>query len=227
MNYLVIIVLGIFLLFMLRGYRKGMIRTLAASVSLIFSVILVSFVNPYVTEFLENRTPVYQIVIEKCEAAVPMESLERTGEQMQEQVIDNLPFPELIRNLLRKNNTETVYKELAVKNFRDYITHFIADLLMRLISFVLSWLIIYCAIRVLMLMLNVVTELPVIHGVNHLLGMGLGMIEALLVVWILFLVITIISNTELGMVWMQMIWDSKALRFLYDKNVLLLLFMPT
>ena len=78
-----------------------------------------------------------------------------------------------------------------------------------------------------MLMLNVVTELPVIHGVKHLLGMGLGMMEALLVVWILFLVITIISNTELGMVWMQMIWDSRVLRFLYDKNVFLLLFMHT
>ncbi|MGN0354161.1 MAG: CvpA family protein [Muricoprocola sp.] len=227
MNYLVIIVSGIFLLFMFRGYRKGMIRTLAASVSLIFSVVLVSFVNPYVTEFLENQTPVYQILIEKCEVVVPLESVERAGEQMQEQAIDSLPFPELIRNLLRTNNTEEVYKELAVKNLRDYITHFMADLLIKLISFVLSWLLIYCAIRVLMIVLNVVTELPVIHGVNHLLGIGLGMIEALLIVWILFLVITIVSNTELGMAWMKMIWDSKALRFLYDKNVFLMLFTPS
>ena len=57
MNILTGIVLLIFLLFMIRGYRRGLIKSLASVISLAASVILVSFVTPYVSQFLQEQTP--------------------------------------------------------------------------------------------------------------------------------------------------------------------------
>lgn len=57
MNILTGIVIIIFLLFMIRGYRRGLIKSLASVISLVASLALVSFVTPYVSQFLQEQTP--------------------------------------------------------------------------------------------------------------------------------------------------------------------------
>lgn len=259
MNILTGIVLLIFLLFMIRGYRRGLIKSLASVISLAASVVLVSFVTPYAAQFLQEQTPVYTYVMEKCqesfavslddkaeklaetepeekseEGEVSLKSIRSdndqraaekiTGElstQTQKKAIEELPIPDMLKKLLISNNTEKTYQELAVNSFNDYVPKFMANLIMNIIAFVLTWVIVASFIWLAVMTLDVIANLPVIHGINQILGLLLGFMQALAIVWIAFLVITIFSSTAIGKLLMEMIEKSPMLDKLYDLNVFL------
>ena len=261
MNILTGIVLLIFLLFMIRGYRRGLIKSLASVISLAASVVLVSFVTPYVSQFLQEQTPVYTYVMEKCQESFTVsldekteklaETEEKTEEkteeeeislksiqsdndrsvaekimgesdrQMQKKAIEELPIPDMLKKLLINNNTEKTYQKLAVNSFNDYVPKFMANLIMNIIAFVLTWVIVASFIWLAVMTLDVIANLPVIHGINQILGLLLGFMQALAIVWITFLVITIFSSTAIGKLLMEMIEKSVILDKLYDLNVFL------
>ena len=252
MNILTGIVIVIFLLFMIRGYRRGLIKSLASVISLVASLALVSFVTPYVSQFLQEQTPVYTYVMERCQESFTVtldEADEKTAEseteegdvslkkgnnndtvgnvagtissQLQKNAIEELPLPSVLKNLLIRNNTEKIYKDLAVNSFNDYVPKFMANLIMNIISFVVTWLIVASFIWLAVMTLDVIANLPIIHGINQMLGLVLGAGQALVIVWIAFLAITVFASTVIGKQLMEMIEKNVLLNQLYNGNVFL------
>ena len=252
MNILTGIVIVIFLLFMIRGYRRGLIKSLASVISLVASLALVSFVTPYVSQFLQEQTPVYTYVMERCQESFTVtlnEADEKTTEseteegdislkkgndndtvgnvagtisnQLQKNAIEKLPLPSVLKNLLIRNNTEKIYKDLAVNSFNDYVPKFMANLIMNIISFVVTWLIVASFIWLAVMTLDVIANLPIIHGINQMLGLVLGAGQALVIVWIAFLAITVFASTAIGKQLMEMIEKNVLLNQLYNGNVFL------
>lgn len=247
MNILTGIVCIIFLLFMIRGYRRGLLKSLASVISLVASVALVSVVTPYVSQFLQEQTSVYTWVMEKCQESfsVSQEQTEDNGiknsetknsdtknnatengeikisDQIQEKAIEEMQIPDVLKNLLIHNNTEKTYRELAVNSFNDYVPKFMANLIMNIISFVVTWLIVASFIWLAIMTLDVIANLPVIHGINQVMGLLLGAGQALAIVWIGFLAITAFGSTAIGKQLLDMIQKSALLSQLYDWNVFL------
>ena len=252
MNILTGIVIVIFLLFMIRGYRRGLIKSLASVISLVASLALVSFVTPYVSQFLQEQTPVYTYVMERCQESFTVtlnEADEKTTEseteegdvslkkgnnndtvgnvagtissQLQKNAIEELSLPSVLKNLLIRNNTEKIYKDLAVNSFNDYVPKFMANLIMNIISFVVTWLIVASFIWLAVMTLDVIANLPIIHGINQMLGLVLGAGQALVIVWIAFLAITVFASTAIGKQLMEMIEKNVLLNQLYNGNVFL------
>lgn len=251
MNLLTIIVLVIFAVFILRGYRRGFVKSLASMASLLLSIVLVNFATPYVSEFLKTQTPVYDYVLEKCEDTfnVTGKSGGKTGTEkdgsgketdssqasadesagntsnssqtIQNALIEQLPVPEVLQNLLKENNTPEYYRKLAAQSFAEYVPRYMAGLILSIISFVVTLLLVISFIWLAVMTLDVIAGLPVIRGVNQLLGLVLGFLQGLIVVWVAFLIITVFSHTEAGKQLMQMIAESPVLEVLYDTNVLL------
>ena len=237
---------------MIRGYRRGLIKSLASVISLVASLALVSFVTPYVSQFLQEQTPVYTYVMERCQESFTVtlnEADEKTTEseteegdislkkgndndtvgnvagtisnQLQKNAIEELPLPSVLKNLLIRNNTEKIYKDLAVNSFNDYVPKFMANLIMNIISFVVTWLIVASFIWLAVMTLDVIANLPIIHGINQMLGLVLGAGQALVIVWIAFLAITVFASTAIGKQLMEMIEKNVLLNQLYNGNVFL------
>ena len=55
-NLLTVIVLLVILLYAVKGYRKGFVKTLAAMLCLAVTLVLVYFATPYVRTFLKENT---------------------------------------------------------------------------------------------------------------------------------------------------------------------------
>ena len=70
MNILELIVIVVAALFAFSGFRKGFVKKLAAMVSLVLSVVLVSAFLPYITQFLKDSTPVYTFIVGECREVV-------------------------------------------------------------------------------------------------------------------------------------------------------------
>lgn len=224
MNLFTIIVLIIFALFILKGYRRGFIRSLASAFSLIISIVIVNMATPYVAEFLETQTPVYDYILERCEEVFSVEEdiqVSAAREEQQNEIIDNLPLPKVIQNFLKENNTPEYYGKMAVKSFSEYIQKYMASLILNICSFVVTLILVMSFVSLTVMTLDLVARLPIIKGVNQILGLGLGFFQGLIIVWIIFLVITIFSQSYIGRELMQMIVESPILSKIYDTNILL------
>ena len=72
------IIIGLIIfLYALRGMRKGFIRTLMSMAFLIMAAVLVYFANPTVSSFLKEKTPVYDVLEDKCRDIFSMKNLSR------------------------------------------------------------------------------------------------------------------------------------------------------
>jgi uncharacterized membrane protein required for colicin V production len=139
----------------------------------------------------------------------------------QVEVIDNLPLPESVRDLIIDYNNEEGYAGLGVTNFSDYIISFIATLILNVLSFLAAVIVVQVFLRILIAALGILSHIPLIGGLNRLLGLFLGLLQALFLLWIFFLVLSMISTTEAGLQLMSMVQSSSFLGYLYDSNLFL------
>ncbi len=217
MNWLLILVLVVIAGSGWLGYRKGLVKVLFTLLIAIVSLVLVGFVSPFVSEFLRENTQLPSYIKEKSSAMVAEWNEDWEAETGADQfsTIDSYKMPEFLKSYLKTGYTTEMME------FNDYIGGKIADLTIEAASFVISFVVIILVMYLLAFLLNLVVKLPVLHSLNRLGGLIAGLAEGLLVVWVFFLVITLLCSTEFGKDCMQMIGEGKILSFLYNINPLI------
>lgn len=226
-TWLGIVVLALIVFACASGFRKGFVKEIVSAFFMIISFLLVWVINPYVNTFVREYTPVYETIQSQCREMV----LEKTGDKKtldkeeQSQVMADLELPDLLKNTLEKNNTAETYRYLAVSTFSEYIADSLAVMAVNGISFLLSYIISAVAIKLLGYILNVLTKLPVIHGINKLAGGAVGGVKCVIFIWIALLVLTLLCDTSLGKEGMALVQQDTFLNFLYNQNVFVKVFM--
>ena len=228
------ILVAVYLLGMiLYGHYRGFIRLAVSAAALLITLIGVKLVLPYVTEWVKNETPVYEMVQDSMEKAIGMdEFLTEDPEgpwqgntEEETSAIESLELPGLLKEVLIENNTAEVYQKLGVELFHDYIGRYLAELVIQIVTFVLLFLVVYILLRILVVWLDLMAKLPILSGMNQIAGALLGGAEALIVIWLLCLFFTALSGTGAGRAVMEQIAASKWLLFLYQHNLLANLFI--
>lgn len=138
------------------------------------------------------------------------------------QQIENAPLPQFLKDELIENNNSTIYGELGVSSFPKYVAAYISRLVLNLLSFLVTFLLAIIIVKALMFAVNIIGELPVLGLVNHIAGAALGLLLAVVIVWLGFLVMTLAYTTDIGMACFEMVEKSRILGFLYDTNPLLI-----
>lgn len=150
--------------------------------------------------------------------------LDIIGEIPQEQQIQKVEesvLPQFLKDKILENNNSTIYEELGVSNFPEYVAAYISRMVINVVSFLVTFLLAIIIVKALIVAVDIIGELPGIGFFNHLGGALVGILMALLIVWLLFLVVTLAYSTEIGTSCFEMIEQSKVLTFLYERNVLL------
>ena len=69
-----------------------------------------------------------------------------------------------------------------------------------------------------MFALDIVADLPVLGIINRLVGGVIGVAGALIIVWVLFVAVTLLYTTAIGKDIYQTIQTEPVLRMIYDYN---------
>ena len=137
---------------------------------------------------------------------------------LQVAAIDKADLPGLFKDMLTTNNNSDVYKELGVETFAQYVGHFLAKLIINIIAFLCTFILVTIVVRAILFALDIVSELPVLGAVNRLAGGVVGVAGALIIVWTLFVIITLLYTTDIGKQMFGMIESNSLLKMLYDFN---------
>ena len=226
-TWLGIAVLALIAAACIMGFRKGFVKEIVSVFFMLISFLLVWAVNPYVNTFVKEYTPVYDTIQDKCQTLVSEQigNKKTLDKEEQNQVMENMELPDLLKNALVENNTAETYRYLAVSTFTEYISDSLAVMAVNGISFLISFVLSAAVIKLLGFILNVLTKLPVINGINKIAGAAVGGIKCIIFIWIAFLVLTLLCNTTLGQQGMALIQQDAFLNFLYSQNVIVKVFM--
>ena len=139
----------------------------------------------------------------------------------QTELIEHLPIPEALRDLLLDYNNDEGYRSLGVTGFADYLVHFLATVILNVIAFVAAVILVQILLHLVIGALDILAHIPLIGGLNRLLGLILGLIQALFFLWLFFLILSMTSATQWGLQLMDMVQSSQTLSALYDSNLFL------
>ena len=135
--------------------------------------------------------------------------------------IENSALPGFLKDALLENNNTTIYEELGVSTFAEYAASYIARMVINILSFLVTFILAIILVKALMVAVDILGELPGVGFLNDVGGGIAGAFMALLIVWLGFLVVTLIYTTAAGKAVFEMIEESKILTFLYETNLLL------
>lgn len=232
MNWLLIGVGIIFFVCMVIGYVRGFIKIIVSFGTTVASIVLVVFLTPYTSKAIVALTPIDEMVQKKCISMMAAEGADmdisesflnkiELPRQKQIEILEKADIPEFVKRGLIENNNNEAYKQLGVVNFTDYIGTYVSGVVIKIISFLLTFTIVTIFIRAIIFALDVITALPVVNGLNRIAGMLVGGMIAIILIWIVFLAITLLYNSYIGTEGFRCIESSKFLTFLYEKNVIL------
>lgn len=218
MNWLLIIVLAIIVINALIGRKVGLVKIVFSLFSFIIALFLTTWISPSVNDMILKNESFYQKTSQKVENVLfskGEESINDNEAEDEGKLIDSLPLPKTIKDTLQEN------KEKQEANIKSYISSHVTDIVINALAFVLTFIVIFIALWVLSIALNIISKLPIINQINKIAGLLVGSLQGLLIVWILFVLLTVISGLEFGQNAIEQINDSKILTYIYDKNILL------
>ena len=221
MNWLFWVVAAIIVINVIDGLARGFIKKSVAAVSLVVTLVLVTYLTPQITALIQDYTSLHESLQEKCSEIFLTEEYNQDVKNDQVQMIENMELPENIKDVLLENNNSEAYELLEVTGFHEYIGAYLANMIINAMAYLLTFVIIWTALRALLLALDVVAKLPLLRGINQLAGGILGLVVGVVLVWVAFLLVTILCNGNLGREFFRLISENPFLMFLYSQNVIL------
>lgn len=136
-------------------------------------------------------------------------------------LIESLPIPESLQEQMETFNNSEGYKKLGVSDFASYITSYFASLIMNVIAYIVSLLIAWIILHLIFKGLGIFTRLPLIHQADRILGLAVGLLQGVFIVWGLFLILSMVSATSFGQSVLTQVHQSPFLEALYNSNMFL------
>lgn len=220
MNWLLIAVLTLFIIFMIRGWIKGLLRLLFSILSIVVLIILMSYATPHMNDFIKNHTGIYSKIETYCTEHIQTRAESEIETSIYAAEGEEISLPDRAVSYLTEKG------ENALENSGVYESagSRAADLIVSGAAFFVTLIGALILIKLIDRALGIVNHIPVLGGINRFLGLLGGGFEAFLLISLILLFVALIAGTELGMKAADYINDSQLLSYLYYKNIILKIF---
>lgn len=238
MNCLLIIVILVLAGNIVWGFSRGFLRVIYSMLAWIAILVFVTWATPYVANVLTEKTNIDNRIEANLDEKLHELVIGDTNGQKEDREPDaqnpgqgkknyrdlQMKLPDAVTNKLFDTN-KIADQILEGSGAYDVVAGRATDLVMRVISFVLVLLIAVISFHLLSVVLKVVEKLPLIGGINRLLGLFAGLVKGILIIWLAFAIIAMAGTTDIGIALISYIYESPLLIWAYENNFVLTLLM--
>lgn len=238
MNWLLIIVILVLAGNIVWGFSRGFLRVIYSMLAWIAILVFVTWATPYVANVLTEKTNIDNRIESNLDEKLHELVIGDTNGQKEDREPDaqnpgqgkknyrdlQMKLPDAVTNKLFDTN-KIADQILEGSDAYDVVAGRATDLVMRVISFVLVLLITVISFHLLSVVLKVVEKLPLIGGINRLLGLFAGLVKGILIIWLAFAIIAMAGTTDIGIALISYIYESPLLIWAYENNFVLTLLM--
>lgn len=221
--FVIIILLGS----ILYGYNNGIVKMTLSIVSIVLSMLLVQLAAQVVSEIVIKCTNIDDRIAENIAMKIEDKvegTLSGTFDSQvplidQLSVLDELNLPQSVQNRITEDNVKEVKYDLDANGFATYIGSCLAKWMIQIISYILVFILVFIGMRIFIGSVNLLTHLPLVNGVNRLGGGLFGLGGGLIIVWISFVVVELLCQTQWGETMTTQINSSAILSMLHRYNI--------
>lgn len=178
-NWIMIIVILLFAWLMIKGYKKGFLKIIIGFAGTVIVMLATLFIAPGLSKSLINNSRIYNDIESKVS-----ETLINKADNTEDMVI-----PEFLKDEVLQDAGSAIYQMTVSAVVERYIAPYIARLIVKSGTFLFISVILSLLLRMVLKTSDMVVRLPVIKGVNRMLGMAAGGFEAFVIVWVAYSVI--------------------------------------
>ena len=231
MNWVLIVVMLLLIWEMMRGYRRGLLRTIYSLVSWVIVLVIVTLATPHIDAYLIEHTTLYDKIEAYCETSVRKNAQNKIEQQAADGSGEDpiaelgIKLPEGVWNDVLEKTGTVADEFLETSGVYNEVAKGVAGFIVEGISFFIALVIARIIVHLISRFLGVVSRIPVIRGINKTLGIFAGAIYGLILVWIAFYLVALGSTSELGGMIISYIYQNPLLTFLYENNFVITIIM--
>lgn len=230
MGYVLDIILAaIILFFVIVSSKKGFISSSKNIITLILTVTLLASMQGVVLEALQNsplgdniKKTVSENVMKTYEAEQIPENVDTSDTEKSVMICRAMSLPTFLSDSIE----ESIRQMSEIKNnVMEVITDAITSLIMRIIALLLLFILVRIFVFLAVKFLESLFQLPGLKTINRTLGAVIGVINALLAVYIICGAIGIFVPTDKLSVISRIVDQTMLLKYFYNNNLLFSLFV--
>lgn len=212
-----LILIGIILLSTFLGYKKGLIgvafKIVSFLIALIITLILFKPISNYIITNTDLAKNIENVIVEKLSTT-----------QIEDGKIseENTDLPNVVVNYINEGIQGTVNqaKDSVVKVVAHNLTETAINIIVMIGIFAITRLILLLAKTI----LEAISEIPIIKQFNEVGGIIYGIIRAILLIYIILAIISLIAPMLDKTTILTAINDSILTKILYNNNIILMIF---
>src|SRR5574344_643057 len=213
-----IAIIAIIAFCILMGYKRGLTQSLIHVLSFVLALIIALVLFKPVSNFVVNNTKIDDKIKDSIVQIFMDEENEKTEEEKDKKEEDTTVAKPIIEYMNKEveKSTEQV-KSNAVDAAATHISIIIVDIGVAIILFIISrFLLIFVKA-----ITNLITKLPIIKQCNKLGGIVFGLLQGLVIVYVILAIITVIVALTGNYALSKLIGESYIGSILYNDNLLL------
>lgn len=208
-----IILAALILISFIIGYKKGLVKSVWKIAALAITIVLVIALKNPVVSFLSGTTMADNINAKISETVhIP------SGGGVD--ISDSLNLPDFLKVEV---NSGIESAQGAVSSVNDAVAASLTTLFLTIITCVALFIIIRLILMAVYMIINGITEAPVIKGVNKFSGGLLGAVNMVFIIFLLLALVSLFAPADSQMY--EMIDKTYIVKYFYNYNILLQLFM--
>lgn len=211
----------ILVIYMIKGWNKGVVLSFLSMLSFIFAGIISKMYHPVVSRYMIENPMIFsqikQFIFGKLNVAISRKSVTE-GILAERNVFQILRFPKELEQLFINNDIIKDVSGSMIENGYDYISDLLTRMFISFMSMIVVFFVIKMILFVIGYLLDGVFSLPVLKQLNHVAGMTFGFVKGMMIVFIIFTIITPFVTMGNSSVLIEGIEKSVAARVLYDNN---------
>lgn len=212
MNILLdIILIALLIIGFSLGYRKGFVKSVWKIVALILTIVLVLMLKTPTVNFLMG-TRFAESMSTKISETV---SLPQGGGV---NIAENLNLPQFMQGEV---NDQIVTMQGTTIN--DTVTQSLTGIFIKIAACIALFIVIRILLALIFWVITLITELPIIRGVNKLVGGLLMLINVTFIILLLLAALSLYAPADSSL--FDSIGNTYIVKYFYDYNILLQLFM--
>ncbi|MCR5584769.1 MAG: CvpA family protein [Lachnospiraceae bacterium] len=245
LNWLVLAVLAIFVIGVIIGAVKGAFKMIFAVIAIVLAIALTILISPVTKSLFMRNANIYNFFYQKTEALAEKNGwigmLARMAPEASEDdvetggadsikilsdLLDLIGVPEKYKQsilgdesviaTMETNSDATTNETLEKIEIGAYTG--ITNVVIKALAFLTTLLIVGVVLALLSGLFSLLGKIPGIDKANAIAGGIAGGFIALMVIWVIFAIITMLGNTAFGQNMLAMIGENKILSFIYNHN---------
>lgn len=201
-----VIVIAIIWITAVKGYKKGLVRTLYGVVAFILAGVLTAYSYKYVCDYLMSLSFIKELTT-------------KINGYIAESIVANSDLSMIMPLWMGNSVTEALQSASATASVK------IVEILIMIITVIITYLLVKLVLGVCVGILDAIMKLPILDTVNRTGGMLSGIIKGILIVLLCFAVVSLFVTAEKYQYIHSAINETFFAKYFYNNNILMRLIM--